>query len=109
MTRLACAYAATNGIDLPPILERVGLTVRDIEDESARLDVTTQINTANLLAKALNDRLLGFHITSNMDLRRIGFLYYVAASSETLGRRLAGDRALLHNVPRRHQARHRIW
>jgi AraC-like DNA-binding protein len=38
-----------------------------------------------LLADALKDRLLGFHMTQNLDMRKLGFLYYVAASSETLG------------------------
>ena len=66
-------------------LERVGLTIRDVEDDSVSLSVTTQIACLNLLAQALNDRLLGFHVAQGMDLRRTGFLYYVAASSEILG------------------------
>jgi len=85
MTRLACAYARRAGLDLQPVLKRVGLTVRDIENESVPLGVTTQIACLNLLAQALNDRLLGFHVAQNMDLRRTGFLYYVAASSDNLG------------------------
>lgn len=31
------------------------------------------------------DNLLGFHVALNMDLRRTGFLYYVAASADVLG------------------------
>jgi AraC-like DNA-binding protein len=90
MTRLACARAKAAGIELPPILQQVGLTVRDIEDEGVRLDVRTQIACVNLLAEALDDRLLGFHVAQDMDLRRTGFLYYVAASSDTLGAALQG-------------------
>lgn len=85
MTRLACAYARRGGLDLQPVLKRVGLTVRDIEDESVPLGVTTQIACLNSLARALDDRLLGFHVAQTMDLRRTGFLYYVAASSDNLG------------------------
>ena len=85
MTRLACAYAQSAGLDLAPVLKRVGLTVRDIEDESVRISVTTQIACLNALAQALDDRLLGFHIAQTMDLRRTGFIYYVAASSAVLG------------------------
>ena len=85
MTRLACERARRAGIDLPPLLERVGLTVEDIEDESVPLSVAEQIDCLNLLADALNDRLLGFHLARDMDLRRTGFLYYVATSSEILG------------------------
>ncbi len=90
MTRLSCAHAQTAGLDLAPILRAAGLTVRDIEDESLRLSVATQINCLNLLAEALDDRLLGFHVAQTMDLRRTGLLYYAAASSDTLGEAMQG-------------------
>jgi len=90
MTRLACEHARKAGLDLLPILRRVGLTLRDIEDESIRLRVTTQIDCLNLIGQALNDRLLGFHVAIEMDLRRTGFLYYVAASSGNLCDALEG-------------------
>ncbi len=85
MTRFACAHAQSAGIALPPLLRRAGLTSRDIEDASIPLKVPDQIKCLNLIADVLNDRLLGFHVVQNIDLRRLGFLYYVAASSETLG------------------------
>jgi len=90
MTRLAYAHARNAGVDLPPLLQRAGLSVRDIEDESIRLSVKAQINFLNLLAEALHDRLLGFHLARDMDLRRTGFLFYVAASSEFLAEALQG-------------------
>ena len=49
MTRLCCAHAQNAGIDLPPLLRRAGLTLRDIEDESVRLSVASQIKCINLL------------------------------------------------------------
>ena len=85
MTRAACARARAAGVDLPPLLRRIGLTARDIENESVPLRVTSQIECLNLVAEALGDRLLGFHVAQGMDLRRGGLLYYVAASSEVLG------------------------
>jgi AraC-like DNA-binding protein len=85
MTRLACAHALSAGINLPPLLRRVGLKLRDIEDESIPITVMTQIKCLNLIAVALDDNLLGFHVAQNMDLRGTGFLYYVAASAKTLG------------------------
>ena len=88
LTRLACAHARTAGVDLPPLLRRAGLTLRDIEDESVPLSVTAQINCLNLIAEALDDRLLGFHLAQTLDLRRTGFLYYLAASSDSLGQAL---------------------
>ena len=85
MTRAACARARAAGVDLPPLLRRIGLSVRDIDNESVPLRVTAQIKCLNLLAEALGDRLLGFHVAQGMDLRRGGLLYYVAASSDVLG------------------------
>jgi AraC-like DNA-binding protein len=85
MTRLCCAHAQNAGVDLPPLLRRAALTSSDIEDESIRLSVASQIKCLNLLAQALDDRLLGFHVALEMDLRRTGLLYYVAASSAFLG------------------------
>ena len=85
MTRLACERARAAGVDLPPLLRRAGLTVRDIADESVPLSVSAQIQCVNLIAEALGDRLLEFHLAQTMDLRRTGFLYYLAASAESLG------------------------
>jgi hypothetical protein len=45
----------------------------------------SQIKFVELVASALQDNLLGFHLAQNFDLREMGFLYYVPASSETLG------------------------
>ena len=90
MTRLACAHARNAGLNLAPLLQRAGLTLRDVEDDSVRLNVTAQIDCLNLLAQELNDPLLGFHVALAMDLRRTGFLYYVAASSAALGEAMQG-------------------
>jgi AraC-like DNA-binding protein len=88
MTRLAGARARAAGVDLPPLLRHAGLTARDIADESVPLKVTAQIQCVNLIADALDDRLLGFHLAQTLDLRRTGFLYYLAASAEFLGQAL---------------------
>jgi len=90
MTRLCCAHAANAGVDITPILRRCGLTQSDIDDESIRLSVVSQIKCINLISEALDDRILGFHVALGMDLRRAGFLYYVAASSPVLGDAVQG-------------------
>jgi AraC-like DNA-binding protein len=88
MTRLACAYARRLGLSLPPLLHRAGLTIEDIEDDNSPITVEAQIRCLNLIAEALRDDLLGFHVARQMDLRSTGFLYYVAASSDSLGEAL---------------------
>ncbi len=84
-TRFACARACEAGVDLRPLLHCVRLTLREIEDESVSLKVASQIECLNLIADAVGDRLLGFHLLQKTDVRQLRFLYYVAASSETLG------------------------
>jgi AraC-like DNA-binding protein len=92
IARLANARVQAAGINPEPLLEEAGLTVEQIEDRGTRLSVQRQIRFLDLAAGALQDELLGFHLAQTCDLRELGLLYYVAASSQTLGeglRRLA--------------------
>jgi AraC-like DNA-binding protein len=88
ITRLAYARAKTSGIDTQALLKKANLTLQNINDTSLRLRVSDQINFLYLVARALGDDLFGFHLAQSPDLREFGFLYYVAASSETLGQAL---------------------
>ena len=85
MTRLASLRAKEAGIDPAPLLKKAGLTLHQIEDPTVRLRVQYQIRFLNLAADALHDEFLGFHLAQSIDLRELGLLYYVAASSEILG------------------------
>ena len=85
LTRLAYAYANENGIDPRSLLKKANLTLHQIKNTNLRLGVHDQIRFLNLTADALKDDLLGFHIAQPPDLREMGFLYYVSASSEILG------------------------
>jgi AraC-like DNA-binding protein len=89
ITRLAYAKAKAAGLDLGPILKKAGLTPIQIETPNTRLMVRDQIRFLDLVADALHDDFLGFHLASEFDVREIGWLYYVAASSETIGQALA--------------------
>ena len=85
IARLAYGRALETGIDLRLLLKRAGLTVQQIKDSRLRLTVDRQIEFLDLVAKALRDEFLGFRLAQLPDLRELGLLYYVAASSETLG------------------------
>jgi AraC-like DNA-binding protein len=85
IARLAYGRARRAGIDLKPQLKKAGLTDQQIKDRNARLAVPDQITFLNLVANALGDEFLGFHLAQLPDLRELGLLFYVAASSETLG------------------------
>jgi hypothetical protein len=62
----------------------VGLTPELIADPIRRLSVRTQITLLNEAANALKDDCLGFTLARGFDLREIGLLYYVMASSQIL-------------------------
>jgi len=88
LTRLAYARTQAAGVDTDPLLKKAGITQEQIDDPGARLNVRDQIRFLNLAADALKDDLLGFHLAAPAELREIGLLYYVSASSETLGQAL---------------------
>jgi AraC-like DNA-binding protein len=84
ITRLAYAHAKEAGVELEPVLKKAHLTLHEIENPDARLRVRDQIRFLNLVAVAVQDDFLGFHLAQPPDLREMGWLYYVAASSEIM-------------------------
>jgi AraC-like DNA-binding protein len=72
------------GIQAAPLLTKAGLSVEQISDRNVRLKVRSQIKFLELGAVALQDDLLGFNLARDVDLREIGLLYYVLASSQIL-------------------------
>lgn len=88
ITRLAYARAQAAGIEPGPLLKKAGLTEQQVEDLGVRLSVQRQISFLNLTASALQDEFLGFHLAQPPDLRELGLLYYVPASSQVLGEAL---------------------
>jgi AraC-like DNA-binding protein len=84
IARLACARLREFGKDAGAILAQVGATPEQVYDDSVRLEVPKQIKILDLAAEELGDEFLGFHLGRNFDLREIGLVYYVIASSERL-------------------------
>jgi AraC-like DNA-binding protein len=85
VTRLAYARARQAGVALEPLLAKAGLTEGQVLDRMARVKVRDQIDFLNLVAQAVDDPFLGFHLAQGCDPRELGLLYYVAASSRTMG------------------------
>jgi AraC-like DNA-binding protein len=84
IARLACVRMREAGKDPAAVLSGAGLTVAEVNDPTVRLEVRTQIKVLELAAQELQDDFLGFHLARGFDLREIGLLYYVMASSEQL-------------------------
>jgi AraC-like DNA-binding protein len=85
LSRLAIARLKSAGVPVAPLLRRVGLTPELIADPEQRLSVRSQIALLDEAAIALKDDCLGFTLARDHDPREIGLLYYVMASSQTLG------------------------
>jgi AraC-like DNA-binding protein len=85
LSRLAANRVRDAGIILEPLLSRVGLTLDQIDDPELRIDARKQIAFLEVVAEALNDKCLGFSLAAEFDCRDLGLLYYVMASSDTLG------------------------
>jgi AraC-like DNA-binding protein len=85
LSRLAADRVRLAGIKLEPLLSRVGLTIDQIDDPERRINAPNQIAFLEVAADALNDDLLGLRLAEEFDLRDLGLLYYVMASSDTLG------------------------
>ena len=84
IARMACARLGEMGKDPAPVLAKAGMTTQQASNPAIRLEVRTQIRLLELAAGELQDELLGFHLARSFDLREIGLLYYVIASSERL-------------------------
>lgn len=88
LSRLVYLRAERQGADVGPLLAQAGMSRAVIDDPNARIGVANQIKFVGLVADALGDKNLGFHLACEHDVRQIGLLYYVAASADTLGNAL---------------------
>src|SRR5262245_18429966 len=70
---------------MEPLLRRAGLTTEAVAEPEQRLSVRSQIVLLDEAAIALKDDSLGFTLAPDFDPRELGLLYYVIASSQTLG------------------------
>jgi AraC-like DNA-binding protein len=84
ITRLACERLREHGKDVREVLSKAGLSVAAVDDPAARLEARAQIKVLELAAEETRDELFGFHLARSFDVREIGLVYYVMASSERL-------------------------
>ncbi|CAN7332771.1 AraC family transcriptional regulator [Rhizobium sp. LjRoot254] len=82
--RLGVAHLERSGINPAPLLSRSGLSKADLSNHT-RISVLSQIELLGQISLATKDAWTGLTLAQDFDLREIGMLYYVAASSQTLG------------------------
>ena len=85
LTRLAAERVAHAGADIISLLRSSGISENILSEPDARVSVRSQIEFLQLAAESLGDDLLGFRLARDSDLREAGPIFYVMASSETLG------------------------
>jgi AraC-like DNA-binding protein len=85
IARAAYALALDARLDVAPLLKGADLTVQQARNARVRVAVRNQVKFLNRVADALRDEFLGIRLAQSLDLRELGLLYYVLASSETLG------------------------
>jgi AraC-like DNA-binding protein len=92
IARAAYARALEARLEVEPLLKSSHLTPQQLKNSQYRIPVKNQIQFLSVVADELPDPYLGIHIAEGIELREMGLVYYVIASSETLGdalRRLA--------------------
>jgi AraC-like DNA-binding protein len=92
IARAAYARALEARLEVAPLLKSCHLSPQQIKNSQHRIPVKNQIRFLSVVADELPDPYLGIHIAEGIELREMGLVYYVIASSETLGdalRRLA--------------------
>lgn len=88
ITRAAYALAAQAQASMGSLLKGANLSVEQAKNSRLRIAVKDQIKFLNLVAEELHDEFLGIRLAQTIDLRELGLLYYVMASSATVGEAL---------------------
>ncbi|PTE11618.1 AraC family transcriptional regulator [Mesorhizobium helmanticense] len=82
--RLAVEELIRHAVDPKPLLARCRLSAAALSRRD-RIRVKSQIEFLELASKAVRDHHFGLSLAESVDLRELGILYYVAASSQRLG------------------------
>ncbi len=86
IARAAYIFASQAQVSVEPLLRRANLSIAQVKNPRARIPVSDQIKFLNLVADELRDEFIGIRLARMIDLRELGLLYYVmASSSKTLG------------------------
>jgi AraC-like DNA-binding protein len=82
--RETLSYLDRHGIDAEPMLSKAELSRAQLTQDSGGISVASQHRFLELAAAETNDSLLGLHVAAEMDMRNIGILFYLGASSVTV-------------------------
>ena len=86
--REALGYLDKKGIETEALLSKAELSRAQLIEAPGGVSAASQHRFLEAAAAETNDPLLGLHVAAAMDLREIGLLFYLAASSETVAEAL---------------------
>ena len=86
--REALGYLDRKGIETEALLSKAELSRAQLIEDPGGVSAASQHRFLEVAAAETNDPLLGLHVAAAMDLREIGLLFYLAASSETVAEAL---------------------
>lgn len=87
--RQAIAALRNRDVAVDPLLRRVGLSERDIDNPKRRISAAAQGLLLEDAAEALGDSAFGLHLAQQANPREAGLLFYVASAADTVGEGLA--------------------
>jgi AraC-like DNA-binding protein len=86
--RQAIAALRTHNIEVAPLLQRVGLSERILDNRQHRISAVAQVKLLECAAEALGDSAFGLHLAQQANLRRAGLLFYITSAARTIGETL---------------------
>jgi hypothetical protein len=84
IARAAYARAVKAGLNVEALLKNASLSLAQVSRPEIRIPVLSQVKFLDEVAAKLNDNFLGIRLARSIDLRELGLVYYVLASSEDL-------------------------
>jgi AraC-like DNA-binding protein len=87
--RLAVAALQKHNVALAPLLQRAGLSERDLDSRRQCISAAAQGKFLEYSAEALDDSAFGLHLAEEANPREAGLLYYVVSAARNLGEALA--------------------
>jgi AraC-like DNA-binding protein len=84
IARAAYARAVKAGLNVNALLKNASLSLAQVSRPEVRIPVRSQVKFLDEVAAKLNDNFLGIRLARSIDLRELGLVYYVLASSEDL-------------------------
>jgi AraC-like DNA-binding protein len=76
-------------VDPEPLLQRVGLSERNLENRQLRIPAVAQSKFLELAAETLGDSAFGLHLVEQANPREAGLSFYVASAGKNVGEALA--------------------